>query len=215
MAATVGLAAGKTLCIIGSASQPTIVLPPRSAAGTSKANKLHFTLQGGRLLLTNVTLSGHLQGPQLGGGGVVIMGSNSSDSSSGKPQGPKSLLVTDRVTFSRVSPRAVANTEDPTAILSLKDTSFLNNSHASSIDCSQIRVRRRGNNRGVAAGERPSSIPSISMGFMTVCYTWKDEVGAAGLTTVSNASFSGTTRFIGNEWGALQTRWLTVELGTM
>uniref|UniRef100_A0A383V5Q5 Right handed beta helix domain-containing protein n=1 Tax=Tetradesmus obliquus TaxID=3088 RepID=A0A383V5Q5_TETOB len=34
----------------------------------------------------------------------------------------------------------------------------------------------------------------------------QDEVGAAGLTTVSNASFSGTTRFIGNEWGALQTR---------
>jgi hypothetical protein len=34
----------------------------------------------------------------------------------------------------------------------------------------------------------------------------QDEVGAAGLTTVSNASFSGTTRFIDNEWGALQTR---------
>jgi hypothetical protein len=34
----------------------------------------------------------------------------------------------------------------------------------------------------------------------------QDEVGAAGLTTVSNASFFGTTRFIGNEWGALQTK---------
>uniref|UniRef100_A0A383VMH0 Uncharacterized protein n=1 Tax=Tetradesmus obliquus TaxID=3088 RepID=A0A383VMH0_TETOB len=105
MAATVGLAAGKTLCIIGSASQPTIVLPPRTTAGTPKASKLHFTLQGGRLLLINVTLSGHLQGPQLGGGGVVIMGSNSSGSnssgsnSSGSPQGVASVLVTDRVTF--------------------------------------------------------------------------------------------------------------------
>jgi hypothetical protein len=34
----------------------------------------------------------------------------------------------------------------------------------------------------------------------------QDEDGAAGLTTVSNASFFGTTRFIGNEWGALQTK---------
>jgi hypothetical protein len=35
----------------------------------------------------------------------------------------------------------------------------------------------------------------------------QDEVGAAGLTTVSNASFFGTTRLIGNEWGALQTKY--------
>ena len=99
MAATVALAAGKTLCIVGSASQPTIVLPPRSAAGTSKSSKLHFLLQGGRLFLTNITLSGHLQGPQLGGGGIVFSGNSSNGSSSGTPQGSGSTLATDRVTF--------------------------------------------------------------------------------------------------------------------
>ena len=99
MAATVALAAGKTLCIVGSASQPTIVLPPRSAAGTSKSSKLHFLLQGGRLFLTNITLSGHLQGPQLGGGGIVFSGNSSNGSSSGTPQGCGSTLATDRVAF--------------------------------------------------------------------------------------------------------------------
>lgn len=109
----------------------------------------------------------------------------------------------------RISPRAVANTEDPTAVLSFKDTSFLNNSHASSIAC-DIEFRRRQTKRGVSADVQPQQrIP------YTVCYTLKDEVGAAGLTTVSNASFSGTTRFIGNEWGALQTRWLHVTAGTV
>jgi hypothetical protein len=95
LSATVSLAAGETLCIIGSsnAGQRTILLPPGVAAGTS-ASKLHFVLQGARLLLTNLTLSGHTQGPQAGGGGIVIMAS-----SSGNTQRSGSALVTDRVAF--------------------------------------------------------------------------------------------------------------------
>jgi hypothetical protein len=96
MSATVNLAAGETLCITGSpsASKPTVVLPPKTAAGIS-TSKLHFALQGGSLLLTNLTVSGHMQGPQLGGGGVVIKG----DSSNSKPQRSGSVLITNRVAF--------------------------------------------------------------------------------------------------------------------
>jgi hypothetical protein len=96
MSATVSLAAGETLCITSSpsASKPTVVLPPKTAAGGS-TSKLHFVLQGGSLLLTNLTLSGHMQGPHLGGGGVIIKG----DSSNSKLLRPGSALITDRVAF--------------------------------------------------------------------------------------------------------------------
>jgi hypothetical protein len=96
MSAPVNLAPGETLCITGSpsASKPTVVLPPKTAAGNS-TSKLHFVLQGGSLLLTNLTVSGHMQGPHLGGGGVVIRG----NSSNGKPLRSGSMLITDRVEF--------------------------------------------------------------------------------------------------------------------
>lgn len=84
------------------------------------------------------------------------------------------LLFMLTVPCSGISPRAVANTEDPTAVLSLKDTSFLNNSHASSIGCSSMAVVRRRDKRGVPGGVQPELMYEE-----TVCYT--SEVCAKGM----------------------------------
>jgi hypothetical protein len=71
---------------------------------------------------------------------------------------------------SRITPRAVANLEDPAATLRFKDTSFLNNSHASTIDCYLLGLRRRQRMTEIMpAGVHPQSTKRQAQG-VTVCF---------------------------------------------
>jgi hypothetical protein len=82
----------------------------------------------------------------------------------------------------------VANEDDVTAHITLRDTSFVSNNH-SDVTCYQF-----------------------TDGMMDWAWRWFrcfvpiTAAGVAGLTTVSNVTFSGITRFVGNTWGALHSR---------
>ncbi|WIA20431.1 hypothetical protein OEZ85_004844 [Tetradesmus obliquus] len=196
LATTLTLQPGQSCCITGSSnSSRTILLPPKPAAagGNSTAQQqLHFRLTGGFLVLRNLTVSGYAGGSHRGGGGVLIQrtaaGGAAVDEGGVTPAGTRATLVADNVTFSHISPRAVANIDDTAAAITLRDTSFASNNHS-----------------GVTCYEASGGGIGFSWDNFQ-CYVPSNEAGAAGLTTVSNVTFSGVTRFVGNTWGALHSR---------
>ncbi|WIA20430.1 hypothetical protein OEZ85_004843 [Tetradesmus obliquus] len=196
LATTLTLQQGQSCCITGSSNgSRTILLPPKpaAAAGNSTAQQqLHFKVTGGRLVLHNLTVSGYAGGSYRGGGGVLIQraagGAAAGDEGGVTPAGTGATLVADNVTFSHISPRAVANIDDTAAAITLRDTSFVGNNHS-----------------GVACYDWWGS-NLLSSWHEFQCYLPNTVAGAAGLSTVSNVSFWGVTRFVGNTWGALQSR---------
>jgi hypothetical protein len=103
-------------------------------------------------------------------------------------QGLTPPLLRCMVCCSHISPRAVANIDDTAAAITLRDTSFASNNH-SGVTCYEA--------SGWGIGFSWDNFQ---------CYVPSNEAGAAGLTTVSNVTFSGVTRFVGNTWGALHSR---------
>uniref|UniRef100_A0A383VZA6 Right handed beta helix domain-containing protein n=1 Tax=Tetradesmus obliquus TaxID=3088 RepID=A0A383VZA6_TETOB len=142
-------------------------------------------------MLCNLTVSGYAGGNHRGGGGVLIQraaGGAAGDDGGVAPAGTGATLVADNVTFSHISPRAVANIDHTAAAIDLNHTSFVSNNH-SGVTCYEA-----------SEGWKDFFYDNFQ------CYVPSDEAGAAGLTTVSNVTFSGVTRFVGNTWGALHSR---------
>jgi hypothetical protein len=82
----------------------------------------------------------------------------------------------------------VANTDDVAAHITLRDTSYLSNNY-SDVTCYQL----------------TDGMMDFAWRFFK-CIVPIYAAGVAGLTTVSNVTFSGVTRFVGNTWGALHSR---------
>ncbi|WIA30760.1 hypothetical protein OEZ86_000821 [Tetradesmus obliquus] len=120
---TVTVPADSALCVTGrdtvSSADITRLLPPATPG------QLHFQQYGGLLQLKSLQLEGRATDSSAAssGGGVVIRRSANGTEDDGQPATFAALTVT----FKSISPRAVANDDDPAASLTFVNSTFLDN----------------------------------------------------------------------------------------